>query len=160
MSKPRLYLETTIPSYLTAWPSRDPVVAADQEMTKEWWRDQRRLFDLYISEFVWDEISVGDPDAARERMEVMKEIAWLEITDRGRRLTHELMDSKILPEKARQDAAHIAVCAAHGIEYLLTWNCSHIANPEIVKLVRRMCDRHGLRCPEIVTPAQLRELMS
>lgn len=92
MAKPRLYLETTVPSYLTAWPSRDPEVARDQEITKEWWREQRQLFDMFISEFVWEEISAGDPDAARERMLVVEEFPWLDATERARRLTHELME--------------------------------------------------------------------
>lgn len=155
MTKPRLYLETTIPSYLTAWPNSDLVVVAQQKITKDWWRDRREHFDIYISEFVWEEAADGDPEAAKERLEVLKPFQWLEASEQVIQLGSLFIAPGILPEKAATDAAHIAVCAVHKIDYLMTWNCRHIANGEIVKQVRRVCEQHGFQCPTICTPLEL-----
>ena len=155
MPKPRLYLETTIPSYLTAWPSRDLVIAGHQQVTKDWWRERRDDFDIRISQFVWIEAAAGDPEAARQRLEILQPFPWLDLTDDSEKLTTALLQARIIPEKAARDAAHIAVCAVHRIDYLMTWNCAHIANAEIIKVVRRICAEHGFECPEICTPDEL-----
>ena len=155
--KPRLYLETTIPSYLTAWASRDLIVAAHQHLTKEWWRIRRDAFEICISQFVVDEASAGDADAARERMEVLKPLPLLDITEPVLNLASALLQSGVIPAKAAQDAAHIAVSAVHGIEYLLTWNCAHIANAMIIKTVQSICMQNGFSCPVICTPEELME---
>lgn len=155
MTKPRLYLETTIPSYLTAWPSRDPYVAGQQQVTKEWWDKRKSDFEICISQFVWTEASAGDAAAATERLEILKPFPWLDATEAMERLAADILDSSVIPKKAERDAAHIAICAVHQIDYLLTWNCAHIANGEIIKVVRRICVKHGVECPEIRTPDQL-----
>lgn len=155
MAKPRLYLETTIPSYLTAWPSRDPYVAGQQQITKDWWQKYRDDFDLCISQFVWMESAAGDADAAEKRLEVLKPFPMLDANEAMERLAAEILELKLIPEKAERDAAHIAICAVHQIDFLMTWNCKHIANGQIIKVVRKICARHGVECPQIHTPAEL-----
>lgn len=158
MAKPRLYLETTIPSYLTAWPSRDPVIATDQQTTKDWWQNQRQEFDLFISEFVWNECADGDPDAAKERLIALEEVPLLDDLPEIDELAAAFMSSGALPERAAIDALHIAFGAVHEMDYLLTWNCSHIANEEIIKVLRQICYLAGYAFPKILTPTQLVEI--
>jgi len=155
--KPRLYLETTIPSYMTAWQSRDLIVAGHQQITKEWWRTRRYSFDLCISQFVLDEASAGDADAARERLEVLQPLPLLDVTESAIQLAAALIQAGIIPEKAARDAAHIAVSAVHGVDYLMTWNCAHIANAMIIKKVQAICVGMGFTCPVICTPEELME---
>ena len=155
MPKPRLYLETTIPSYLTAWPSRDPLLAVHQNVTKEWWIDRREYFDIFVSDFVLEEAAEGDPDAARERLKVLEGFPSLETNELVIELGSRLIGPGLLPERAATDAAHIAISAVHKMDYLMTWNCRHIANGEILKQVRRVCEQLGFRCPTICTPLNL-----
>lgn len=155
MAKPRLYLETTIPSYLTAWPSRDPEIAADQQTTKDWWQSRRQEFELFISEFVWTECAGGDAAAAKERLTALEEVPWLDDLPEIDELAAEFMSSGAMPERAATDALHIAFSAVHEMDYLLTWNCKHIFNGEIIKVVRRICHMRGYPFPDILTPKQL-----
>src|SRR3954451_2959195 len=151
----RVYLETTIPSYLTAWPSRDLVVAAHQQLTKEWWRMRRNEFELCISQFVVDEASAGDAEAAQERMAILAPLPLLDISQAVLELASAILQSEVVPARAARDAAHIAVSAVHGIDFLLTWNCAHIANAQIVKKVQSICVQQGFPCPLICTPEEL-----
>jgi hypothetical protein len=153
--KPRLYLETTIPSYLTAWPSRDLIVAAHQQITQEWWRTRRDAFEMYISQFVLDEAGAGDSQAARERLDVLKPFPLLDISPEVSQLAAALLEAGIIPSRAARDAAHIAICAIHGIDYLMTWNCAHIANATIIKTVQAVCVQNRCACPVICTPEEL-----
>lgn len=155
--KPRLYLETTIPSYLTAWASRDLIVAAHQQLTKEWWRTRRDVFEICISQFVLDEAGAGDADAARERLEVLKPLPMLDVTESVLQLASALLQSGVIPNKAARDAAHIAISAVHRMDYLMTWNCAHIANAMIIKTVQAICVQKGFSCPVICTPEELME---
>jgi hypothetical protein len=153
----RLYLETTIPSYLTAWPSRDIIVAGHQQVTREWWRDRRHAFEIYVSQFVIDEAAAGDVTAARDRLEALKLLPLLEVTNNALDLASDLVQSGVVPQKAARDAAHIAISAVHRMDYLMTWNCTHIANAAIKKSIQSICERHGQTCPIICTPEQLLE---
>jgi hypothetical protein len=155
MMKQRLYMETTIPSYLTSRPSRDLIIAGHQQVTKEWWETRRNVFQIYISQLVIDEATAGDLGAARERMQVIKDFPLLDITPEVGILASAILASGVLPRKAATDAAHIAIAAVHGMDFLLTWNCVHIANAVIVKAVANSCRQHGLECPVICTPEEL-----
>lgn len=155
--KPKLYLETTIPSYLKAWPSRDLIVAGHQQITQEWWRTRRTSFDICVSQFVLDEAGAGDPQAAQERLEVLRPFPLLDINDDVLRLAAALLKANVLPEKAARDAGHIAVSAVHGLDYLMSWNCAHIANAMISKSVQKVCQQSGFVCPVICTPEELME---
>ena len=153
--KPKIYMETTIPSYLTSRPSRDLIIAAHQQITKEWWDKRRNAFDIYISQFVIDEAKAGDPGASRERMKAIKGIPLLDIAPEVQLIATSLLASKIIPQRAATDAAHIAIAAIHGMDFLMTWNCVHIANAIIARSVSQICRQHGLECPVICTPEEL-----
>ncbi|MCW5200083.1 type II toxin-antitoxin system VapC family toxin [Desulfobulbus sp. F1] len=155
--KPRVYLETTVISYLTAWRSPQLIMAAQQEATRSWWDEERHHFDLFVSEIVVQEALAGDGNAARRRMEALEGIPELRITDEAIELAKVLINRRQLPEKARLDALHIAVAAVHAMEYLLTWNCRHIANATAQKAMRGICKEAGCTLPLICTPLELIE---
>ncbi|MBM3290450.1 MAG: type II toxin-antitoxin system VapC family toxin [Candidatus Hydrogenedentes bacterium] len=153
--KPTLYLETSIPSYLASWPSRDLVVAGHQQVTKEWWARRRDAFDVYVSQFVIDEAQSGDARAARDRLKLVRGLPLLEITPLVDTLAADLLALGVMPRRAVVDAAHIAVAAVHSMDFLMTWNCTHIANAAMTRRVVAVCRRHGLECPVICTPEEL-----
>jgi hypothetical protein len=153
--KPRVYLETTIPSYLAAWPSRDLIMAARQQITREWWDARRDDFELFSSELVVDEASAGDSDAATRRLEALANIAILDSTSDAGVLADKLLNEIPLPPKAAADSLHIAIAATSGMEYLLTWNCTHIANAEFRDSIERICRESGFEPPIICTPEEL-----
>ena len=153
--KSRLYVETTIPSYLTSWPSRDLVVAGHQQITREWWATRRDDFQLFISQLVVDEAGAGDPVAARKRLKVLEGLPLLDITPEVAEVASSILASGKVPRKAATDAAHIAIAAVHGMDFLVTWNCVHIANAVIAKSLVSICREHGYECPVICTPEEL-----
>ena len=153
--KSLLYLETTIPSYLTARPSRDLLVAARQQMTFDWWTRRRNNFRIFVSQVVLDEAAEGDRLAATARLAVLEPLPLLAVTDEAIDLAQRFLKARVLPRKAARDAAHIAVSAVHGMHYLLTWNCVHLANAELIEDIQSICLLAGYRCPVICTPAEL-----
>ncbi|MCU0785615.1 MAG: type II toxin-antitoxin system VapC family toxin [Verrucomicrobia bacterium] len=155
--KPRLYLETTIPSYLVARRSRDLRLAANQETTQEWWDTQRQNYELFVSQFVRAEAEHGDPKAAAERLALLDGIAILPELEAADRLASEIVTAGLIPPQAAVDASHIAIATTCGMDYLLTWNCRHIHNVTIIRQVERLCGRLGYTCPIICTPDDLLE---
>ena len=153
--KSRIYLETTIPSYLTARPSRDLIVAAHQQITHDWWEKRRPDFDIFISQFVIDEAEQGDNEASQRRLDILSDIDLLDITDDVIDLASALLDSKVIPQKAATDAAHIAIATVHNMHFLLTWNCAHMANAEFYTKIKSVCESKGYECPIICTPEEL-----
>jgi len=150
-----VYIETSVFSYLAARPSRDLVVAAKQQTTRDWWDMRRHRFGLYVSQTVVDEAADGDADAARERLERLSGIPLLEASTDTKQLARALVQERILPRKAAADAVHIALAAVHGVDILLTWNCTHLANAEILVDVRRLIASCGYEPPIICTPDEL-----
>jgi len=124
-------------------------------MTGEWWQKRRSDFDIYISQFVLDEAGAGDPEAAQKRLEVLSGFPLLDINENVTALASGILQSGIIPQKAATDAAHIAVATVHNLQFLMTWNCTHIANAEITGAIRRVCAEHGFVCPVICTPEEL-----
>ncbi|HUT13831.1 MAG TPA: type II toxin-antitoxin system VapC family toxin [Thermoguttaceae bacterium] len=155
--RPKVYIETTVVSYLSAWRSPELVMAAQQEATRNWWDEQRERFDLYVSEAVIVEASAGDVGAAKRRLEVVEGIPELEITDEARDLAKRLVADIPLPEKAQLDALHIALATVNAMDYLLTWNCRHIANAALRHRIEAVCDSAGYETPVICTPPELIE---
>lgn len=153
--KPPVYLETTIPSYLTAWPSRDLIMAAHQQLTREWWDGRRADFDLFVSQFVLDEAGLGDPEAAKRRLELVAPLPLLGPTEDVYELAGQLIKHVPLPPKAGTDALHIAIAAVNGMDFLLTWNCTHIANAEFRENIETICRLAGFESPVICTPVEL-----
>jgi hypothetical protein len=155
--KPRVNVETTVVSYLTAWPSRDLVVAGHQQVTRDWWRNAADRFELVASELVMNEAAAGDADAARERMTALQSLTLLDATDEAAELAGELIDSGAIPSIAVEDAAHIAIAVTNGVEYLVTWNCRHIANATMRSQIERVCRDAGYEPAIICTPDELME---
>ena len=153
--KPRLYLETTIPSYLTGRPSRDVRLAADQLATHEWWDECRHDYELFTSQTVLDEARRGDPTFAAARRAQLAGVTLLSNLAEAAELAKRLLRDQIIPAVATDDATHIALAAAHGMEYLLTWNCKHINNHKIRSRIERACAVAGMLCPDICTPTEL-----
>ncbi len=153
--KPRVYLETTIISYFTSKESADPLVAGHQIATQRWWDERSSEFELYISEAVVEEASLGDADAARRRLEILSPIPELEITNPCRDLAETLLAKIPLPPRAEIDALHIAVATFNAMGYLLTWNCSHIANAMYRHPIEAICRSVGYEPPVICTPLEL-----
>jgi hypothetical protein len=154
--KPKVYLETTVISYLTAAPGRDIVQAAHQQITREWW-ERRKDFDLFVSQAVITEIGRGDSDAAGRRLAALENVAVLEVTEEATELAEAFLEQHALPAKAAVDALHIAVAVVMGMDYVLTWNCTHIANAVIRPKVEDACRQSGYDPPVICTPEELME---
>jgi hypothetical protein len=152
---PKVYLETTIPSYLVARPSRNLQLASAQEATKLWWNDHRHRFHLFVSHVVLREVSRGDAQFAAERINVLKNAAMLSIVPEAEDLARRLIANSIIPANAENDATHVAYAAAHEMDFLLTWNCTHIHNASIFRRIEKACAEFGFRCPVICTPDEL-----
>lgn len=155
--KPRLYLETTIPSYLISRRNRNVVVAGHQEITRLWWERRRQHYELYVSALVRREVSAGNAELARERLAFVAGLPVLEITDSVAALSELLLKRGIVPDTAATDAGHIALAAVHGMHYLLTWNCAHIANAAVRDRIRLACEELKFECPIVCTPEMLME---
>lgn len=125
---PTLYLETTIPSYLVSRPGRNTLVRARQKLTHEWWKTCRKKYEIYVSEVVFEEIELGNPDLATKRIEMIKGFPLLDVTPQVESLGNKLFALLSLPQKSYRDAFHLAIAVYYEINFLLTWNCSHLAS--------------------------------
>lgn len=152
-----VYIETTVVSYLTARPSRDLVQRAHQQLTRKWWRTRRARFELYVSPLVLQEIGGGDPAPGRRRVAALHGIPVLGPTPEAVRLAAALVGEGPIPKKADVDAMHIAIAAVHGVDYLVTWNCTHIANAAMRSQIENICRAAGCEPPVLCTPEELME---
>ena len=150
-----VYIETSIPSYLAARPSRDIRVAAWQEITVQWWESARNRYDLYTSEIVVAEAREGDSVASERRISVLNGIPELPVDAEIEALAARLIADGGFPSMAEIDALHVALAAVHAVDFLLTWNCRHINNADTKPLIRSICALAGYSCPEICTPQEL-----
>ena len=147
-----VYIETTIPSYYVARRSRDIVHAARQELTIEWWDNHRFAYELLSSQIVLEEISRGENSMAKKRLAMLSNVPLLVINERVVDLAEDLLADDIVPLKASDDAIHIACASLHEVDYLLTWNCKHIANPHNKLRIQKCLTRHLVQMPVICTP--------
>ena len=152
---PRVYIETSIVSYLRQRSSGQVVTAARQLLTRRWWESERFNFELVTSQYVIDEAADGDPQLAQERLESLDDIPLLQLGPDIDAIASEIMSREILPPKAQVDALHIATAAHHGIDYLLTWNCTHIANARILPRIHRVLAEMNCFIPIICTPEEM-----
>ena len=155
--KPRVYVETSVVSYLTAEPSRDMVAAARQALTREWWAEAAERYELVVSSLVRREAAAGDSTAAGDRLDAITGLEVWEPSPEADRLAEELLLHSAVPAAAAADALHIAIAAAGGADYLLTWNCKHIANAHLFGKIAAVCEGAGLRSVTICTPEELME---
>jgi len=151
----KVYVESSVISYITARPSRDLVVSARQAITNEWWEQKRKKYEVYISELVIEEIASGDKEAAQKRLDVVKQIPNLEITEIAKDLATLLISSGAVPENSPEDALHIGLAAAQGVEYLLTWNFKHINNATKRADITQIIESQGFLSPVLCSPEEL-----
>lgn len=156
--KPSVYLETTVIGYLTSRLSSSLLIAANQQLTRDWWDGHRDEFRFFISRYVLDECSAGDKVAAAERLDAIRGIPALDVSDDITNLAILLVQDVPLPEKAEVDALHVAVAAVNGVQYLLTWNCKHIANASLRPRIESVCRNAGYEPPTICTPQELLDI--
>jgi predicted nucleic acid-binding protein len=154
---PKTYVETSVISYLKARPSRDEIAAAHQRLTRDWWDRRRARFDVYVSELVVQEASRGDAVSARERLESIAGYPVLRINAPAQELANTIMRRAVLPSKAAADALHIALAAVNGMNFLVTWNCRHIANGFVLQSVNVLLRDAGIEPPIVCTPEELME---
>ena len=149
-----VYVETSIVSHATAWPSSDIQIAALQDQARNWWAIERPKFELVTSQLVIDEASAGDPVAAAERLKLLDGLPTVALNEDVRTLARAIVAASIIPPKAAADALHVAAAAVAGVQYLLTLNCKHIANAHELPRVYRLLDDHGFGQLLICTPAE------
>ena len=155
MLKQRVYVETTIASYLAARPTRDLIAAARQELTHEWWQTRRQDFDLFILQVAINEATQGDPDAAVRRLMYLDGLPLVDIIVEVEAVAAALLQSGAMPPRATNDAFHLAAAGVHGLDYLLTWNFRHLANAELTATYRDIFFSRGFEPPIICTPEEL-----
>ncbi len=155
--KRTIYIETSVISYRVARPSRDIIVLARQEITAEWWDSVLPHLDAYVSPVVLDEISGGDQQAQTLRLQLVANMPLLAVDERIISLAEAICEEIRLPERAQADAYHIAIPSVHGIEYLVTWNCKHIANAFMLRKIEQIVRAKGYTMPVVCTPEELME---
>ncbi|MBK6998562.1 MAG: type II toxin-antitoxin system VapC family toxin [Rhodoferax sp.] len=153
--KRKVYIETSVVSYLTARPARTIIGVANQQITQDWWERARDGFDLLISELVVRECSAGDPDAAQKRLAALQGIPLLDINSQVRSIAIGLVTEGCVPPNVFEDALHIAIAAVYEIDFILTWNFKHIANPMLQERIARYLERRGVWMPFICSPQEL-----
>ena len=156
VEKRKVYVETSVISNLTARPSHNPIDAAAQISSHAWWSGAMDRFDLFASHLVEKEVANGDPEAAGRRLSVVRELRILPIDERMYDLAEQLLAATAVPRTSYDDAVHIATAAVCGMDYLVTWNCSHIANVETRPLIRKTIEKAGYVPPEICTPLEMK----
>lgn len=147
-----VFIETTIPSYLVAKESADPTIETFRTLTHMWWDEQKYQFDTVTSRLVLEECTLGDPTYAQLRREIMAPIPILTDLPEAQSFAKILQRALNIPDRAKADALHIAIAAAHGIQFLLTWNCKHLANPRLSGKIGELCTKAGFVAPIICTP--------
>lgn len=153
--KEKVYIETTIISYFTSRPNRDLVIAGRQEITRESWSTIADKFERYVSALVIQEISQGDSEKLKQRIDVLEGIPIVAIDEISENLAATLIHEGPIPDKCIEDALHIALATTNGMDYLLTWNFSHINNAQMKHQITRLVEKHGYVCPVICTPDEL-----
>jgi len=150
-----VYIETSILGHLTARPTDNLIVAANVKITQDWWNEYRRSFMLYASEIVEDEAGKGDPEMASQRLNLLQSLMLLELTEEAFELSQAFLSQSNLPQKAFNDALHMALATVYNLDYLLTWNCKHMANAQIQRKLAQISSDFGYVLPVICTPYEL-----
>lgn len=156
--KPTVYLETSVISYYVGKPSRDLITLAHQHLTVMWWEKALSKVEGYVSEFIMSEVAKGDPLASKKRLEVCNQFPVLATTPDLESLSEIYFKSLGIPEAAKLDAYHIACATIFNLDYLLTWNCAHIANAVMKKRIEKINRSFGFETPVICTPEELLEV--
>lgn len=155
MKTETVYVESSVISYLTGRPGSDIVITARQSMTVHWWHNKKRKFKLFISAMVIQEISKGDASAAQQRLDAIESLPLLETSEEALSLAEDLIAKGAIPANSEEDALHIGIAAAGGIDYLLTWNFRHINNAQTKGRIAAVVESRGLQCPVLCSPEEL-----
>ena len=158
MEKKSVYIETTIPSYAAARPSKDILKLARQLSTRDFWENERHKYDLYISRYVVEECEKGDKEAAKQRIDLIKEVPLLPITQEVEKLAEEYFEFLDIPANAKTDCFHLAICVINKIDFLISWNMTHLGRPTYSKIVS-FNEHRNLWLPELLTPDVFIEVM-
>jgi hypothetical protein len=151
LEKKGLYIETTIPSYATTWNSKNPLTFERQTITRKFWEEERHNFNLYVSYYVIAECSDGDPEAAKARLDFLKNIYVFPQTPEVEELAAIYQKLLSIPEEAKMDCSHLAVCVLNRVDFLLTWNFTHLGEASYRK-AQEYNTIHSLWTPALVTP--------
>lgn len=154
----RVYIDAMIPSYLVAPLSRDPKIAEWQRSTREFWQDTR--FEFVLSDYVVDEISIGDRSQASDRLQAVEGLTLVIVQDLELEFARQLIVQKVIPENAFTDAIHVAVAAIHDARYLATWNFTHLVNVNTRSKIEKVCRDAGYSPPRIDTPEAILEAIN
>ncbi|MBI2505568.1 MAG: type II toxin-antitoxin system VapC family toxin [Candidatus Latescibacteria bacterium] len=152
---PALYLETSIASYLASRPSPNLITRAKQDLTWQWWSGSQSAFDIYISEIVLQEAGTGDPERAARRLELLEGFSLLPITTQVLELGERYLKHLGLADNARVDLLHLACAVVHDLDYLMTWNLTHLANAIVRRRLQNLNTQWGLPIPVVATPEEL-----
>lgn len=152
--KMKIYIETSVISYLTARPSNNVSQASRQKYTREFW-DKRADFEVYMSELVVQEASAGNEQAAAARLVLLNNLKDIALDESARNLARKIIEGRAIPESCPEDALHVAIAAVSGMDVLLTWNFKHLNNPFTRMMVRQTVENAGYRCPELCSPEEL-----
>jgi hypothetical protein len=150
-----VYIESTIPSYLTAQTSANLVASARILLTQKWWESESQKYQLYISDVVLAECTVGDPAAVARRSDILRGLPVLENTGECQHLAEAIYENLRLPAKAKYDAFHLAIACYHEVDYLLSWNFKHIVNASLIRKLREITEAFQYELPQICTPEEL-----
>jgi hypothetical protein len=153
--KPTVYIETSVVSYYTSPVSRDIVIAGHQASTKDFWEELGKSIEPVVSALVFQEASKGDDLKANERIDAIKNISVIDITEETKKLADILIAKKVIPEKSYEDALHIAVAAINKIDFIATWNFKHINNPYTRSKIKTVIEDAGFECPILASPDEL-----
>lgn len=156
--KPRVYIETSVISYLTSRTSRDILVASHQQITRDWWSHALSSVEPYVSAFVVNEAALGDTTLAVKRLQSIKGFAELRVNREIEELADEYFRALNIPQRSRIDASHLAVATWHQVDYLLSWNCKHIASARVQKILHNINEKLGFQTPILCTPEFLMEV--
>jgi predicted nucleic acid-binding protein len=153
----RAYIDTTVVSYLTARPSRDLIIAAHQESTRNLWTNLIDKYDTFVSALVYQEAASGNSGQAKLRLEAIQQFRMLDVDDESKELAEMIIAGKGIPREYPEDALHIALAAVNGMDIIVTWNFAHMNNPFTKRSVRKIVEQAGYACPELCSPDELLE---
>jgi len=155
MDKPTLYMETAIPSYMLAEPSRDVISLGRQDITRTWWKRDHARYAIFVSEVVLEEVGKGDPREVEKRRKFLEPFSVLKATPEIQRLIEMYLEENVVPVGSGQDAAHLAFASIYQVDFLCTWNFKHLANVFALRRFRQVNEKRGLFVPQVCTPEEL-----
>lgn len=155
--KPRIYVESSVISYAASRKSRNALTAYRQELTQRWWTRALAMFALETSTIVQFEIAAGDPAAAKKRLTLFASITVLALHDEIAAVAERLMQENLIPRSEPEDAAHIAQATLTGVDYIVTWNFSHMVGPHAKYRLVQSIERWGYKAPLLATPEEILE---